>query len=127
MRSTNRAPAMQHDRMMARKSEAGGAGVAEHTDPLKSPGSEGEMGGAEDPHAVMEEHGPASHTMTEHPMEGAEGGHMAHSMHPDGHEHHSEHADGKSAHQHAMCLSGHCDCGGKGGDGAEQEPDSEFE
>ena len=63
----------------------------------------------------MQEHGPATHTMTEHPPEGQQGEHSAHSMHPDGHEHHSKHADGKSAHEHAMCLSGHCDHGEMGG------------
>ena len=108
----------QHERsLMAKKSEAGGVGTV---DPLKTPGTEGEMG-AEDPHQIVAEHGPATHTMTEHPGEGAEGGHMAHSMHPDGHEYHSEHKDGKSAHEHAMCLSGDCAHGG----GGDHEPDGD--
>jgi hypothetical protein len=114
----------QHERsMMAKKSEAGGVGTM---DPLKSPGTEDQEMGAEDPHQVMQEHGPATHTMTEHPPEGQEGGHMAHSMHPDGHEHHSEHKDGKSAHEHAMCLSGHCEHGEQGGE-QEQEPEAEYD
>ncbi len=124
---TNRPPMRQHERsMMAKKSQAGGAGVEERVDPLQSPGGEDEQGGQEDPHAVMQEHGAATHTMTEHPPEGQEGGHMAHSMHPDGHEHHSEHGDGKSAHQHAMCLSGHCDCGGADS-GSNRGSEAEFE
>ena len=127
---TNRAPMQQHERSLSRmsgKSEAGGAGGGmEKADPLQQPGAE-EMGGGEDPHQVMEEHGPAMQTHTEHPPEGQEGPHMAHSMHPDGHEHHSEHADGKAAHEHAMCLSGHCDHGKEGNMGEEDGEEAEYE
>lgn len=122
---TNKPPMRQHERsMMAKKSQAGGAGVAEQ-DPLQSPGGEDQMG-AEDPHQVTAEHGMATHTMTEHPAEGTEGGHMAHSMHPDGHEHHSSHGSGKEAHEHAMCLSGDCSHGG-GEEGGQQESEPEYE
>lgn len=124
---TNRPPMMQHNKSLergAQKSQGGGAGVM--TDPTAQPGMGGDMEqGGEDPHAVMEQHGPAMQTHTEHPPEGQEGPHMAHSMHPDGHDHRSEHGDGKSAHQHAMCLSGHCDCGGGESEGGEHEPEFE--
>jgi hypothetical protein len=124
-KSTNRAPMMAHNRSlegMQSKSQAGGAGM--EADPLAQPGNGGEVG-QDDPHQVMQEHGPAMETHTEHPPEGQEGPHMAHSMHPDGHEHHSQHASGKEAHEHAMCLSGHCDHGseGKMGEDGEKEPE----
>lgn len=108
--STNRAPMQAHNRSLDRmQSKAGGAGVME-SDPLAQPGEGGEMGN-DDPHQVMQEHGPAMETHTQHPPEGQEGPHMAMSIHPDGHEHRSEHASGKEAHEHAMCLSGHCEHG----------------
>lgn len=105
---TNRPPMMQHERSLSRMKEKSAAGGVGTMDPLKQPsedGSGGEMGN-DDPHAVVAEHGPAMETHTQHPE--GEGPHIAMSMHPDGHEHRSEHKDGKSAHEHAMCLSGHC-------------------
>ena len=114
-------PAMMRENRMAAKSEAGGAGKAmEKTDPLQQPGDE--MG--EDPHQVMQEHGPAMETHTMHPQEGG-GMHQVMSMHPDGHEHRSEHADGKKAHEHAACLSGNCSHGGEMGGETESEPEFE--
>jgi len=98
-KSTNRAPMMAHERSMARKSEAGGAGVMERTDPLAQPG-----GGSEDGAEIAEEHGPAHEIHMTHDHEA--GAHHVQSMHPDGHEHHSDHASVEEAHEHAKKLAG---------------------
>ena len=103
---TNRPPMMQHERSLSRmsgKSEAGGAGLMERTDPLKQPGEGGEMG-EEDGSAVAAEHGPANEVHIMHDHEG--GMHSVHSMHPDGHEHHSEHGSVEEAHEHGKKLAG---------------------
>ena len=101
---TNRPPMMAHERSMARKSEAGGAGAGlmERADPLQQPGSE-EMG-QEDGAAIAAEHGPAHEVHLMHHHE--EGRHEVHSMHPDGHEHHSEHGSVEEAHEHGKKLAG---------------------
>ena len=79
---------------------------------IMAPPEEQQMGDGEDedPHSVVEEHGPAMATHTMHP-EGGEGEHTVESEHQDGHKHHSSHASGREAHEHAMCLSGDCDHG----------------
>ena len=116
---SNRPPMMAHERSMARKSSAGGAGMAERTDPLSQP-TEG--GDEQDGAAVAAEHGPAQHVEIEHDHEG--GMHSVHSRHPDGHEHHSEHASAGEAHEHAKELAG----GGEEHDAEDQEgDDAEFE
>jgi hypothetical protein len=105
-KSTNRAPAMAHKRSMERKSMAGGAGMAERSDPLAQPTEGGEEGGEHTPEEaqqVVQEHGPAVETHTMHDHEA--GMHSMTSKHPDGHEHHSEHGSADEAHEHAKHLS----------------------
>ena len=93
---------------------AGGAGLAERSDPLQQP-TEG--GGEEDGSQVAEEHGPAQHIEMEHSDETGE--HKVASHHPDGHMHESTHGSREEAHEHAKKLAG---VGGE-----EHEPDSEDE
>jgi hypothetical protein len=62
--------------------------------------------GQQDPHQVVEQHGPAQEVTIQH---GA--GHTVDSMHGDGHQQHSEHGSAAEAHKHATCLGGGCDCG----------------
>ena len=102
---------------MARKSMAGGAGIAERTDPLQQPAGE-EDGGEHTPEEAaqtVEEHGPASEVHMTHDHEA--GTHHVQTMHPDGHEHHSDHASMEEAHEHAKGLAG--------GGGEHQEPDGD--
>lgn len=108
---TNRPPMRHHERsLMSKKSQAGGAGMSERTDPLTQP-TEGDD--EQDGASVAAEHGPASEVHIQHDHEG--GMHSVHSMHPDGHEHHSEHASSGDAHEHGKELAG-------GGE-EEQEPE----
>jgi hypothetical protein len=118
-KSTNRAPAMAHKRSMERKSQAGGAGIAERTDPLGQPGEEG---AEDDGSQVAEEHGPATHVAMEHDHE--QGMHSVHSMHPDGHEHHSEHGSAEEAHEHGKKLAG---AGEEHEHEGDDEDDAEYE
>jgi hypothetical protein len=79
--------------------------VAEMNEP---DGDEGAEPGMEDPHAVVDQHGPAQQVTVSH-----EGGkHHVSSMHGDGHQHESDHESAAMAHDHGKCLSGDCDCGG---------------
>lgn len=110
---TNRPPMMSHNRSMAAKSSAGGAG--QQVDPLAQP-SEGE-GMEQDGKQVAMEHGPANEVHMQH--DHAAGEHHVHSMHPDGHEHHSDHGSAEEAHEHGKDLAsdgggemGGGDCGG---------------
>jgi hypothetical protein len=104
---TNKPPMQMHERSMARKSEAGGAGTAtmEHADPLAQPGdgSGGEMG-QDDPQQIAQEHGPAQEVHMMHDHEG--GQHHVMSMHPDGHRHESVHGSVDEAHEHGKKLAG---------------------
>jgi hypothetical protein len=88
---------------MERKSMAGGAGMAEKSDPLQQPTEEGGEHTPEEAQQVVAEHGPAVETHTTHDHEA--GMHTAHSIHADGHEHHSEHGSADEAHEHAKHLS----------------------
>lgn len=107
-KSTNRAPMMAHKKSMERKSMAGGAGMAERTDPLKQP-TEGM--GDEDGSQVAAEHGPATEVHVMHNHEAGE--HHVQSMHPDGHQHESMHGSVDEAHEHGKKLAG--------GDGGEEQ------
>lgn len=115
-RSTNRAPMMAHKRSMERKSLAGGAGLAERTDPLKQPTE----GGEEDGTSVAAEHGPAHEVHVTHDHEA--GAHHVHSIHPDGHEHHSDHDSVEEAHEHGKKLAG-----ADAEENDEPEDDAEYE
>lgn len=119
-KSTNRAPMMAHKRSMERKSMAGGAGMAERTDPLQQPtdGADGEHT-PEEAAQTVQEHGPASEVHIQHDHE--TGQHHVHTIHADGHEHHSEHGSADEAHEHAKDLSS------DGGDEQEPEDDAEYE
>lgn len=101
-KSTNRAPAMAHKRSMERKSMAGGAGMAEKSDPLAQPDG-GDMG-QEDGSQVAEEHGPAQEVHVMHNHEAGE--HEVHSSHPDGHSHSSMHGSAEEAHEQGKKLAG---------------------
>lgn len=70
-----------------------------------TPAPGGEMGGEEQPEQVVQQHGPAieTHTQHEHEM----GTHHAHSVHADGYEHHSDHGSAEEAHEHLKKLTGH--------------------
>jgi len=103
---TNRPPMRQHEKsMMAKKSMAGGAGIAERTDPLEQPAGESDGGEhtPEEAAQTVEEHGPASEVHMTHDHEA--GMHHVQTMHPDGHEHHSDHGSMEEAHEHAKHLS----------------------
>ena len=102
---TNRPPMKQHEASLARKSMAGGAGIAERTDPLAQPGGEEDAGEhtPEEAAQTVAEHGPAHEVHMTHDHES--GQHHVHTMHPDGHEHHSDHASMEEAHEHAKHLS----------------------
>lgn len=109
---TNRPPMMSHNRSMAAKSSAGGAG--RQVDPLAQPEGEGME---QDGKQVAMEHGPANEVHMQH--DHAAGKHHVHSMHPDGHEHHSDHGSAEEAHEHGKDLAsdgggemGGGDCGG---------------
>lgn len=97
---TNRDTMKQSERSMASRGPKIGSETA-----LEEP--DGGHEGAEDPHQVVAEHGPAANVEIDHTA-----GHEVHSTHGDGHQHHSQHGSAKEAHQHGMCLSGDCDCGG---------------
>lgn len=115
-KSTNRAPMMAHKRSMERKSMAGGAGMAERTDPLAQP-TDG--GGDEDGAQVAAEHGPATHVEAEHNPEMGE--HTVRSQHPDGHMHESKHGSvAEAADQHKK-LAGGEEHEGMNGEEAEYE------
>ena len=76
---------------------------------LESPDGEApeqDMGG-EDPHAVVQAHGPATHVAIDHTA-----GHKVESMHADGHKHQDMAASAGEAHDMGKCLSGDCDCAG---------------
>lgn len=116
---TNRPPMMAHNRSLERmshKSEAGGAGLMERSDPLKQPSDMEEQDGSQ----IAQEHGPAHEVHMTHDHEG--GMHHVHSMHPDGHEHHSDHESAEMAHDHGKKLAG---IGHEEPDGDEQEPEYE--
>lgn len=116
-KSTNRAPMMAHKRSMERKSMAGGAGLADRTDPLKQPTDGGEDSGEhseEEAKQVVAEHGPAHEVHIKHDHE--TGHHEVHTVHEDGEEHHSEHGSAEEAHEHAKHLSG---------DGGEEHEDAD--
>ena len=102
---TNRDTMQQHERSMASRAPKIGSEQA-----LEEPdgGHDEPMG--EDPHGVVQQHGPAVEVNVMHDHQG--GKHSVHSMHQDGHEHESEHGSAKEAGQHGMCLGGDCDCGG---------------
>jgi len=112
---------MAHKRSMERKSMAGGAGVAERSDPLQQPA--GEDQDQEDGSQVAQEHGPATEVHVMHNHEAGE--HHVQSMHPDGHQHESMHGSVDEAHEHGKKLAG----GGMeqemGGEGQEDEPSYE--
>jgi len=105
---------------MERKSMAGGAGVAERSDPLQQPA--GEDQGQEDGSQVAQELGPATEVQVMHNHEAGE--HHVQSMHPDGHQQESMHGSVDEAHEHGKKLAG----GGMeqemGGEGQE-EPEYE--
>ena len=96
---------MAHKRSMERKSEAGGAGIAERTDPLAQPAGEEDAGEhtPEEAAQTVAEHGPAHEVHMTHDHEA--GQHHVHTVHPDGHEHHSDHGSAGEAHEHAKHLS----------------------
>lgn len=114
-KSTNRAPMMAHKRSMERKSMAGGAGMAERSDPLQQPTDGGDE---EDGSQVAQEHGPAVEVNVMHNHEAGE--HHVHSRHPDGHEHHSDHGSAEEAHDHAKQLA-------TGGEDEQEPDDAEYE
>jgi hypothetical protein len=61
----------------------------------------------EDPHAVVDQHGPADEVEIQH----SEASHAVHSRHQDGYEHESQHGSREEAHQAGTCLGGACSCG----------------
>ena len=92
-------------RLSAKMPEGGGKSVAA----LESPDGEApehEMG--DDPHAVVQAHGPATEVHIMH----SEGQHSVHSKHGDGHEHQDVADSAGEAHDMGKCLSGDCDCAG---------------
>jgi hypothetical protein len=103
---TNLPPMRQHQRGLDSKSKV---------DPLKMPGQGGgeEGGGAEDPAAVVAEHGPAIEVHVSHDRSANK--HHVHSEHEDGHATESDHGSSDEAHDHAKALSSDGD-----GDGDEQ-------
>lgn len=119
-KSTNRAPMMSHKRSMERKSIAGGAGLAERSDPLAQPTEGGE---GEDGSQVAAEHGPATEVHVMHNHEAGE--HHVSSTHPDGHQHKSMHGSVDEAHEHGKKLAG--GDGGEEHEGMDDEDDAEYE
>ena len=119
-----------HSSMMAhegRKSEAGGAGLMERTDPLQNPGAGGE-GEMQPHHAAIHEHLQAMHAETGHGHSHVE--HHQDGTHTSHHISHEGEISGPHHHQNAEEMGEHMKSVAPDAEGAEQgesEEEPEYE